>query len=132
MKYRFFCFGAKKARNLDIAVKNKELGSNSKSFHSTVKPGDKIFLYCSSTVYGIGTVGDQYVSDLKLWKDSLYPYRAKLKNLYYFDGGFDFTGSEFRDQLYEEFGRGWGYKFLYNHRELPEELGKNLENIIKK
>ena len=132
MNYRFICFG-KNIENVKIALVHKTIGSKSSKFVDQIAAGDKVFFYVNSSIVCTATVdGLGYYSDQVVWSDKLYPYRFKLKNITIHKPAYNFLTTTFKDRLYSEFGRGWGYQFLYSPKALPPILGRELETDLLK
>ena len=128
MEYRFFCFG-KNASNLELSLENKVIGAASTSFVNQIADGDCLFMYVNSQIHAlVKVVGNSFQSSERVWPNKLYPFRLKIEVLEIFSPPLDFLSSPCRDDLYEEFGKGWGYQFLYSPKPIPK---KSVAKLLK-
>lgn len=89
--------------------------------------GDILFLYVNSGIVAVATVeSDGFESHENLWPDKTYPYRFRIMISEKISSPQNFLISPARKLLYEAFGSGWGYKFMYSPRPIPGEIADQI------
>lgn len=131
MPHRFICYG-KNENNLEITLQRRVIGSKNRSFLSKLSLGDVVLFYLNSSIFAKAEITSQsFTSAENVWPDNSYPFRYKIGNITKFQIPFRFIGTEAHRLIRNEFGTGWGYKFLYFPKELPDATAKVLMDEIE-
>ena len=128
---KLLSFG-KKFENMYLSIDKNTLGSEFSTFSEKIKIGEQVIFVCASQMWGVAKVSSEVVYEkVPIWKDKLYPYRARIDDLKIFQTPISFVNCGvdkiFRDTL----GKQWAYKILFTPGELPQEAEKLLEVTFK-
>lgn len=127
---KLISFG-KKFENLSLSIEHEVLGSEFRTFSNKIRLGDKVVLVCASQMWGIAEVSSGVEYDAApIWKDKLYPYRAKIHKIKVFECPISFSESGIDQIFRKRLGIQWAYKVLFTPGELPVEAIECLETLL--
>jgi hypothetical protein len=129
---RFLSYG-KKLENLFISIDNKVIGSEFSTFSNKIHQGEKVALVCGSRFWGTAVISSevQYSNDV-IWKDKLYPYRAKLQDVKIFKKPISFAECNINEIFRLNLGKQWAYKILFTPGDVPVKAITILNDIFDK
>ncbi len=127
MGYKLICY--KSLHNLELSAQASCIGSEFSTFTKRISIGDKIFFYCKGDIWGSSVVsqGPLYDPQSAIWPDKHYPYRFGVSKFSLFKNPRRLLGSESHAMILEKFGKSWGYKILFTHGELGQEIGQSID-----
>ena len=127
---KLLSFG-KKFENLSASIENKVLGSEFRTFSEKISIGETVVFVCASQMWGVAKVSTKVEHETSLiWKDKLYPYRAKIEQIKIFESPVSFADSGI-DQIFRKtLGMQWAYKVVFTPGELPPEAIQHLEKLF--
>lgn len=128
---KLLSFG-KKFENLSASIENKVLGSEFRTFSEKISIGETVVFVCASQMWGVAKVSTNVENDFSpIWKDKLYPYRAKIEQIKVFESPVSFSDSGV-DQIFRKtLGKQWAYKVVFTPGELPPEAIDHLEKLFE-
>lgn len=120
--HHIISFG-KKFENLQTAISNGLIGSNSSSFSRLIEKDAHLFLHCKSQIWGIARVTSKYIySEQLIWNDRLYPHRFKIEPVFLTNDPLNLISANVNLELRKRFGSAWAYKFIFSPMPLPSDI----------
>jgi len=88
---KLLSFG-KKFENMYLSIDTNTLGSEFSTFSEKIKVGEQVIFVCASQMWGVAKVRSEVVYEKDpIWKDKLYPYRAKIDGIKIFQAPISFV-----------------------------------------
>ena len=130
MIINFISFGNKK-ENLDLALKHKIIGSEFTTFESYIKKDSTVLLHCQGKIWAVTKVtSDCFEEKTPIWEDKLYPFRFKIKLNELLHPPVDIKEKGINDLMRNEYGRGWGFSFLFAPKPISSPIAQKIIDIV--